>query len=138
MASTALECSIPGDPDISGIGVRIAIYIQNFLCFIPAFWALWNGEVMQEELDSAETQTTTNLVVAFAILIASMVQAGTLGLSSYHASIVLSMSWMNNTNAFIFFILYVHHKKGQIAPTWRAWIAHMLEKIAFLVPCRSK
>jgi hypothetical protein len=140
--STA-RCFIPEDPDISGIGVRIAIYVQNLLCFIPALWALWDGEVKQEELDSAETQTTTNLVLAFAILISSIVQALTLGLTSYHASIVLSMSWMNNTNAFVFFILYIHHKRGDVEPTWTAWYAHVRAKFPascafqrlFINPC---
>ncbi|KAH6914571.1 hypothetical protein BKA70DRAFT_1058038, partial [Coprinopsis sp. MPI-PUGE-AT-0042] len=115
-------------PDIAGIGVRIAIYIQNLLCFLPALWALWDGEVTQEELYSAETQTTTNLVLAFAILISSIVQASTLGLSNYHANIVLSMSWMNNTNAFIYFLLYIHHKRNTVKGDWASWYAHVRGK----------
>ncbi|KAF5336351.1 hypothetical protein D9611_006690 [Ephemerocybe angulata] len=117
------SCKIPGNPDIAGVGVRIAIYIQNLLCFIPAFWALADGKVTQGELDAAETQATTNLVLAFAILISSIVQAQTLGLTNYHASIVLNMSWMNNTNAFIYFLLYVQYKsqgsnRRRVPPTW--------------------
>ncbi|KAF6761843.1 hypothetical protein DFP72DRAFT_879812, partial [Ephemerocybe angulata] len=77
---SAGSCIIPGNPDIAGIGVRIAIYVQNLLCFLPAFWALFDGKVTQSELDAAETQATTNLVLAFAILISSIVQAQTLGL----------------------------------------------------------
>ncbi|KAH6894933.1 hypothetical protein BKA70DRAFT_790377 [Coprinopsis sp. MPI-PUGE-AT-0042] len=131
------SCTFPGNPDISGIGVRIAIYVQNFLCFIPALWALWNGKVTQGELDYAETQTTTNLVLAFAILISSVVQARTLGMTNYHATVVLSMSWMNNTNTFIYFILYIHHKiglpegKGRVEATWSAWLAHIKGKFYF-------
>jgi hypothetical protein len=130
------SCTFPGNPDISGIGVRIAIYIQNFLCFIPAIWALWNGKVTQGELDYAETQTTTNLVLAFAILISSIVQAQTLGMTNYHATVVLSMSWMNNTNTFIYFILYIQHKiglpegKGRVEVTWSAWVAHLRGKLS--------
>ncbi|KAH6914532.1 hypothetical protein BKA70DRAFT_549839, partial [Coprinopsis sp. MPI-PUGE-AT-0042] len=131
---SAFKCTIPGNPDIAGIGVRIAIYIQNLLCFLPALWALWDGEVTQEELDSAETQTTTNLVLAFAILISSIVQALTLGLSSFHANIVLSISWMNNTNAFIYFLLYIQHKRRIVKPTWTAWYNHVREKLDFLIP----
>ncbi|KAF6750513.1 hypothetical protein DFP72DRAFT_817563, partial [Ephemerocybe angulata] len=126
------SCIIPGNPDIAGIGVRIAIYVQNLLCFLPAFWALFDGKVTQGELDAAETQATTNLVLAFAILISSIVQAQTLGLTNYHASIILNMSWMNNTNAFIYFLLYIQHKsqvgvRGRVAPTWRAWVQHIRE-----------
>ncbi|KAH6914536.1 hypothetical protein BKA70DRAFT_1180014, partial [Coprinopsis sp. MPI-PUGE-AT-0042] len=130
-------CAIPGNPDVAGIGVRIAIYIQNLLCFLPAIWALWDGEVTQEELDSAETQTTTNLVLAFAILISSIVQALTLGLSNFHTNIVLSMSWMNNTNAFVYFLLYIQHKRQSVKPTWTAWYAHVSVKVDFLFPRRE-
>ncbi|KAF6747780.1 hypothetical protein DFP72DRAFT_919177, partial [Ephemerocybe angulata] len=50
LASTSISmstgsCKLPGNPDIAGVGVRIAIYIQNLLCFIPAFWALADGKV---------------------------------------------------------------------------------------------
>ncbi|KAF6747741.1 hypothetical protein DFP72DRAFT_1016034 [Ephemerocybe angulata] len=135
---SARLCTIPGNPDIAGFGVRIAIYIQNLLCFLPAFWALFDGKVSQGELDAAETQATTNLVLAFAILISSIVQAQTLGLTNYHASIVLNMSWMNNTNAFIYFLLYIQHKsqagvRGRVAPTWRAWVQHLRDLAVSIV-----
>ncbi|KAF5336346.1 hypothetical protein D9611_006695 [Ephemerocybe angulata] len=133
------SCKIPGNPDIAGVGVRIAIYIQNLLCFIPAFWALADGKVTQGELDAAETQATTNLVLAFAILISSIVQAQTLGLTNYHASIVLNMSWMNNTNAFIYFLLYVQYKSQEsnrrwVPPTWSAWARHIKDLAVSVIP----
>uniref|UniRef100_A0A0W0EVS0 Uncharacterized protein n=1 Tax=Moniliophthora roreri TaxID=221103 RepID=A0A0W0EVS0_MONRR len=124
---------IPSDPDISGLGVRIAIYVQNLLSFIPAMWALSDGKVEQYELESIETQSTTILITAFAILISAMVQAQTLGLSSFHAAIVLSLSWMNNTNTFIYFLLYIQHKSqhgpDQVKPEWSSWIAHIKKKL---------
>ncbi|KAH6903384.1 hypothetical protein BKA70DRAFT_1031506, partial [Coprinopsis sp. MPI-PUGE-AT-0042] len=122
-------------PDISGIGVRIAIYIQNIICILSAFWALLDGKVTHGKLEYAETQTTTNLILAFAILISSIVQARTLGLTNYHANIVLSMSWMNNTNTFVYFILYIHHKiglpdgKGRVEVSFKAWMLHIKEKL---------
>jgi hypothetical protein len=120
---------LPADPDISGIGVRTAIYAQNLLSFIPAIWALWDGEVTAYELESVETQSTTILITAFAILISAMVKARTLGLSNFHASIVLSLSWMNNTNVFVYFLLYIHHKsqvsRDRVEPEVRAWIYHL-------------
>lgn len=123
---------MPSNPDISGIGVRIAIYLQNLLCFIPAVWAIWDSEVTDYELESAETQSTTNLVLAFAILISCVIQGLTLGLTSYHTTIVLSLSWMNNTNAFIYFLL-VHYKcqgfKPQIAPRWSSWMEHVADYV---------
>ncbi|KAH6911128.1 hypothetical protein BKA70DRAFT_53560 [Coprinopsis sp. MPI-PUGE-AT-0042] len=129
-------CTIPGNPDIAGIGVRIAIYAQNILSFFPALWALWDGIVTQEELISAEIQSTTNLVLAFAILISSIVQAQTLGLDTYHGNIVLNISWMNNTNVFIYFLLYVRYKsqpgKGHVELRWSAWVTHVKHQLASL------
>ncbi|KAH6908483.1 hypothetical protein BKA70DRAFT_271286, partial [Coprinopsis sp. MPI-PUGE-AT-0042] len=127
-------CKIPANPDIAGIGVRIAIYVQNILCLLSAMIALRNGTVTPGELEYTEVQSTTNLILAFAILISSIVQACTLGISSYHGNIVLSMSWMNNTNAFVYFILYLHHKirlqegeSGMVA-AGRAWVTHVKDR----------
>ncbi|KAJ6461869.1 ankyrin repeat-containing domain protein [Mycena vitilis] len=132
--SGTLSCLIPADPDISGVGVRAAIYAQNLLSFIPAIWALWDGEVSDYEPECVETQSTTILVTAFAILISAMVQANR-GLSAFHASIVLALSWMNNTNTFIYFLLYVHHKSQsgphQIDSTALAWIKHLRDRLAW-------
>jgi hypothetical protein len=109
-ASPTMSPCLPSDPDISGIGVRVAIYAQNLLSFVPAIWALWDGEVSEQELESAEAQSTTILLTAFAILISAMVEVRTVGLSNFHAAVVLNLSWMNNTNTFIYFLLYVQHK----------------------------
>ncbi|KAJ7124375.1 hypothetical protein C8R44DRAFT_619785 [Mycena epipterygia] len=125
---------IPSDPDISGIGARVAIYVQNPLSFVPAIWALSDGQVSPYELDSIETQSTTILITAFAILISAMVQTRSLGLSSFHASIVLSLSWMNNTNTFIYFLLYVQYRSqtgpGQIKPDLSSWITHLKRSLS--------
>ncbi|KAJ3550342.1 hypothetical protein NMY22_g545 [Coprinellus aureogranulatus] len=125
------SCSIPSNPDIAGIGVRIAIYIQIILSFVPAIWALWDGRVSEYGLDVADGFSTTNLFLAFAILISCMVQATTGGLASYHASIILNLSWINNTTVFVYFFLYVQHKaQGTtgIQPKMSAWIAHIVGK----------
>ncbi|KAJ7837917.1 hypothetical protein B0H13DRAFT_1632429 [Mycena leptocephala] len=130
--ASSLSC-LEADPDISGIGVRVAIYMQNLFSFIPAVWALWDGKVTKAELDSVETQSTTILITAFAILIAAVVEAQTAtGLSNFHASVVLSLSWMNNTNTFIYFLLYVQYKSladaGRIEGL-SSWIKHIRDKV---------
>jgi hypothetical protein len=55
-------------------------------------------------------------------------------MSNLHATIVLSLSWMNNTNTFIYFLLYIQHKsqlgEEQIKPTVSSWIKHVLEKLS--------
>ncbi|KAJ7073374.1 hypothetical protein B0H15DRAFT_963690, partial [Mycena belliarum] len=127
-------------PDISGIGVRVAIYTQNLLSFIPAVWALWDGKVTEAELDSIEAQSMTILITAFAILISAIVETQTVGLSSYHAGIVLSLSWMNNTNTFIYFLLYIQYKSrvedGRI-DSFAGWIKHILTNISIGSPTRE-
>ncbi|KAJ6559742.1 hypothetical protein B0H19DRAFT_945256, partial [Mycena capillaripes] len=120
---------IPAEPEISGIGVRAAIYAQNLLSFIPAISALSDGEVAPYELEAVKDQSTTILITAFGILISAMVQAQTLGLPNFHANIILNLSWMNNTNTFIYFLLYVQHKSQlgpqQIKSDLTSWFTHI-------------
>ncbi|KAJ3526330.1 hypothetical protein NMY22_g10206 [Coprinellus aureogranulatus] len=139
--SMDINCLIPANPDVTGVGVRLSIYSQNILCFVPAIAALLDFRITTYEMESLETQAMTNLILAFAILISCGVQALTLGLSSYHASIVLSMSWINNTNAFIYFVLYVHYKAKlnegpgltPVKPEWKAWKAHVMTQLRALL-----
>ncbi|KAJ7289448.1 hypothetical protein C8J57DRAFT_1277717 [Mycena rebaudengoi] len=133
-----LSCvpNLLSDPDIAGIGVRAAIYIQNLISFIPAIWALWDGNVSLYELDSVQEQSLTILITAFAILISAMVQKQTLGLSNFHTSVILSLSWMNNTNAFIYFLLYVQHKSqpqegnNYIPMDISSWVKHLRQRLS--------
>jgi hypothetical protein len=130
----AISRIVPANPDISGVGIRVAIYIQNLLSFIPAFYALLDGKISVKELQVVEKQSTTILITAFAVLISAMVQAATYGLYSFHTSIILSLSWMNNTNTFIYFLLYIHHKidleldpSKRVEARWSAWFYHMIK-----------
>ncbi|KAH6893816.1 hypothetical protein BKA70DRAFT_1200805 [Coprinopsis sp. MPI-PUGE-AT-0042] len=131
-------CTIPPNPDVSsGIGVRIAIYIQNILCLISGLWALWDGEVTHNELSYTATQTSNNLVLAFAVLVSLIVQANTLGMTNYHANLALMLSWMNNTNVFMYFILYIHHKlalqesEDGVHATLKTWVKHVRRNFSF-------
>ncbi|KAJ7270878.1 hypothetical protein C8J57DRAFT_1065149, partial [Mycena rebaudengoi] len=123
---------IPANPDISGIGVRAAIYAQNLLSFIPAISALWDGEVSSYELQAIEVQSLTSLTTALAILISAIVQAQTLNLSNFHAGVILSLSWMNNTNTFLYFLLYYQHRNRpgaeKVNPDASSWMKHLISK----------
>src|SRR6266545_4694751 len=121
---------LPANPDISGIGVRTAIYAQNLLCFLPVVAYLWDKKISPDELAGVRDQSVGMLAVAFSILITTVILAkgpGSEGptISSYHAAIVLDLSWMNNTSTWIWFILFVHHKsKIEYKPadaTWSTW-----------------
>ncbi|KAG6859977.1 hypothetical protein C0995_001064 [Termitomyces sp. Mi166 len=114
-----MSTCINSNPDISGIGVRVAIYIQNFLSFVPAIAALRDGKVAFTELESLEAQSTTILITALAILISTIIQAHRdNGITNYHALIVLNLSWMNNTNLFIYFLLYAF-RRAHLTPQQR-------------------
>ncbi|KAJ7135748.1 hypothetical protein C8R44DRAFT_608825, partial [Mycena epipterygia] len=108
-----IQC-IPANPDISGIGVRAAIYAQNLLCFAPVVAHLWDGRVSADEMRGVKDQSIGMLAIAFAILISSVIQAtgnagGGQGLTCFHATVILDLSWMNNTSTWIWFLLYAHH-----------------------------
>ncbi|KAF5356224.1 hypothetical protein D9756_004323 [Leucocoprinus leucothites] len=110
MSAVNVLCKIPANPDISGLGVRIAIYVQNILSLVPAIWSLRDKNVSVVELETLEKQSVTILLTAFAILISTIVQALTSTVTNYHATIILNLSWMNNTNTFIYLLLFAHHK----------------------------
>ncbi|KAG6876896.1 hypothetical protein C0993_012320 [Termitomyces sp. T159_Od127] len=153
MSGTANVC-INSNPDVSGIGVRVAIYIQNFLSFIPAATALQDGRVTFSELDSLERQSTSILITALAILISTIIQAHRDdGITNFHASIVLNLSWMNNTNLFIYLLLYAFRrshlgKKTReedqslddlewAAPRRKIWFFEVAKKlIKAIIPCQ--
>ncbi|KAK7044296.1 hypothetical protein R3P38DRAFT_2608460 [Favolaschia claudopus] len=116
MSSSPPPCFIVSNPDIAGIGVRSATYIQALLGFIPAISALWDGEVASYELEAVESQSTVILITSFAILISAAVQAQfTTGITVFHANLILHLSWMNNTNTFIYFLLYMQ-RRSQLGP----------------------
>ncbi|KAJ7857513.1 hypothetical protein B0H13DRAFT_1640949 [Mycena leptocephala] len=141
----AQQC-IPANPDISGIGVRAAIYAQNLLCFAPAVAHLWDGKVSAEEMRGIKDQSIGMLAIAFAILISSIVQAtgnnvgSGQGLTRFHGAVILDLSWMNNTSTWIWFLLYAHHltkpdgenRRNSRKPTpatWSAWIGVLLSPL---------
>jgi hypothetical protein len=98
---------IPANPDISGIDVRAAIYAQNLLCFAPVVAHLWDGKISTDEMRGIKHQSIGMLAIAFAILISSIIQAtgknvsSEQGLTSFHAIVVLDLSWMNITSTWI-------------------------------------
>src|SRR5712671_1571429 len=138
----ASEC-IPANADITGIGVRTATYAQNVLCFAPIVSHLWDGKVSGDEIAGVKDQSIGMLAVAFAILVSAMVEAKGHGpgqsLTSFHAAIVLDLSWMNNTSTFIWFLLYAHQRskndtKGKVIPaTWAGWYKHLSSPLRRLI-----
>ncbi|KAJ7840496.1 hypothetical protein B0H14DRAFT_1057931 [Mycena olivaceomarginata] len=135
------SCTIPSNPDVSGIGVRAAIYAQNLTCFLPVIVHLWDGKISRDELKGIKDQSIGMLAVAFAILFTTIILAKGAGgdqtITPYHAAVVLDLSWMNNTSTWIWFILYAHHRsKRDDQPTganWSEWCDALLEPVRKLL-----
>ncbi|KAG6914483.1 hypothetical protein DXG01_016981 [Tephrocybe rancida] len=105
---------IIANPDISGIGVRLAIYLQNFLTFAPVVVHLSDWKVTRDEVLATEGQSIGILSIAFAILVSTIIEAKAsaagASISRFHAAVILNLSWMNNTSAFVWFLLYAHSR----------------------------
>ena len=103
--SPALNASqgITANPDISGIGVRTAIYTQAVLSLVHPLVAGYDGKIDDFEMKSLATVYLGILLPGCALLLSAIIQAKTFGLSAYHAMIVLFLSWINNTSALTFF-----------------------------------
>jgi hypothetical protein len=142
-----MDKCILANPDISGIGVRAAIYAQNLLCFAPVVAHLWDGNVSADEMRGVKDQSIGMLAIAFAILISTIIGAtnvrGGQNITSFHAAVILDLSWMNNTSTWIWFLLYAHHltkpgeetkpKREPILASWLAWTSVLLSPVHRLV-----
>ncbi|KAJ7323276.1 hypothetical protein DFH08DRAFT_350376 [Mycena albidolilacea] len=137
---------IPSNPDISGIGVRTAIYAQNLLCFAPVIAHLWDGKISVDELKGIQDQSIGMLAVAFAILISTIIEARAKGgpmITSFHAAVILDLSWMNNTSMFIWLLLYAHHRSkadnlSAIPATWNGWLKALVSPLRHLAGIKNK
>ncbi|PPQ87779.1 hypothetical protein CVT25_008823 [Psilocybe cyanescens] len=103
MPSACNTTGIIPNPDISGIGVRAAIYAQAVLTLIQPILASMDGHISEKELIGLHRLYLGILLPGCALLVSAIIQATTQGLSVYHAVIVLQLSWINNTSALIFF-----------------------------------
>ncbi|KAJ3560305.1 hypothetical protein NP233_g10923 [Leucocoprinus birnbaumii] len=118
-----MSSCIEANPDIAGVGVRAATYTQNFFALLVAFSTLTDGRITKLEERTVAAQTSTILITASALLMSAFVQAKTLGVSTYHAIIILNLAWMNATNTLlqfpIFFLGQVTRRRDQLPP--RHW-----------------
>ena len=97
MLSALPQACIPANPEIAGIGIRASTYAQNFIGVFLAACYLIDGEISPDEAEYIDTASNAILMTGCAILISAFIQAKTIGLSTYHAMIVLNLSWMNNS-----------------------------------------
>jgi hypothetical protein len=101
--------------DISGIGVRIAIYAQAILTLAQPLVAGSDGWIDTNELKDLFSIYLNILLPASALIFAAIIQARTFGLSAYHVIVVLYLGWINNTTALVFFAFVLIALPGWIA-----------------------
>jgi len=99
------QLCINPNPDIAGIGVRVSIYTQAFLTFVPALFFFRDGTITDYESGTLRATFINTLLTACALLLSAFIQIKTYGLSVYHTIIVLNLSWINNANAVACIIL---------------------------------
>jgi hypothetical protein len=94
-ASSLINCLEP-DPDIAGIGVRIAIYLQALLSVVYPIVFASDGKIDKREAKTMSGVSITIVLTATALLVSTAIQAHTSGISLYHALIILELSWINS------------------------------------------
>lgn len=92
--STVLERCIQPNPDIAGIGVRISIYVQSLASVVRAVLYAADGLFDLAEQKQLTSTSAALEITAQSLVLAAIIQACTSGLSTYHALIVLNLSWM--------------------------------------------
>ncbi|KZO90986.1 hypothetical protein CALVIDRAFT_568559 [Calocera viscosa TUFC12733] len=100
-----MTCSLSvANPDIDGIGIRVAMYAQAILALLPIGIALLAGDFDEDGfqadlVNDIKMNSTSVLATGCALLVASFIQAGRGSLDLYDAIIVLQLSWLNNLTA---------------------------------------
>jgi hypothetical protein len=103
-----LPCINP-NPDISGVGVRVSIYVQaffNIVCAIIFSRDTWISDFEHTIL----TTTSLNLfLIGCALLLSTVIQGATLGLTVHHALIVLNLNWIVGLSALLYVFIWTYN-----------------------------
>src|SRR5260221_2446776 len=111
-----------------GIGVRISVYLQALLFIIaviiittPAFIPRLRTDTVLEDIPEALRvifeNGISNQVTSISLLISATIQARSFYLSTYHAAIVLNLSWILTLSMFfspLTLELYCGEKRDQL------------------------
>jgi len=79
------------NPDIAGIGTRLAIYLQAIIGIVFTFIAAFDGKITPVERRNIRILPHGNLILSSALAINGMIQTFSKTLSAYHAGILLCM-----------------------------------------------
>ncbi|THH33461.1 hypothetical protein EUX98_g747 [Antrodiella citrinella] len=99
MNSGSVDCG-QGNPDISGIGVRLSFYLQNFLLVL----------LVDRSWEDAPSALWTFTSTSFGLTIAAIVQAQQAQLSFFQALQVTNLVWLANFGSFLALASYSRHR----------------------------
>jgi len=125
-----MDCFTP-NPDISGIGIRIATYVQVILSTVPFLSGLASRKLSSGGGDQRFASTVALCLSAIALLFSSITQAALHGMSRYHGFIILNLSWLY-TFAALTSSLSKTGGKGRRADI-RKWTVTILSKLHFIL-----
>jgi hypothetical protein len=128
--SSSFSHCINPNPDISGIGVRVAIYAQALLSIVYPIIFVWDGEISRKETKAMSRISINIALTACALLVSTGIQAATFGVSLYHALIILQLSWINSmTFMTVYFVARasqsVNAQRSTLPSEGLSWIPKM-------------
>ena len=86
--------TLPPNPDVAGVGIRILVYAQAFLSFVAPLLATIDGKIVVEGEERSEILQIENLLLSLGLATTALAQSRSNALSVYHAMIVSIMGWM--------------------------------------------
>lgn len=89
-----------GNPDISGIGVRLSFYLQNFLLVL----------LVDRSWEDAPSALWTFTSTSFGLTVAAIVQSQQAQLSFFQAIQVTNLVWLANFGSFLALASYSRHR----------------------------
>ncbi|EJD49503.1 hypothetical protein AURDEDRAFT_122325 [Auricularia subglabra TFB-10046 SS5] len=98
--SSNSSCLISADPDVAGIGVRIAVYLQALLplisiAFVPHS-SISNADaaLIEQYCERGNDSLAMLSFTSAALLVVSFIKHAMRSLSPYHAIVVLNLTWI--------------------------------------------
>lgn len=120
MMLNASDClrQIESNPDISGIGVRSAIYSQALLSILYSLYCALDGVITSKELKTMSQFSVNIILTACALLVSTIIQTSQGGIYIYHVLIVLQLSWINSFTLITVHMLKIYFELLQGHSTW--------------------
>ncbi|KAJ6489708.1 hypothetical protein DFH09DRAFT_1208929 [Mycena vulgaris] len=82
-SDSSFQCTgIEPNPDIAGIGVRVAIYAQALLSIVYPVFFVWDGEISPKESKTMSCISINITLTACTLLVSTGIQAATLASAS--------------------------------------------------------